>query len=214
LIEQHERTYGVCDPNTACAVSMVYRTLKELGRWEDIRATSESWLAKLVRSTPEMDGRASDPEWQRHRAERLGKLVWQLVTLPEPGRIDVQTCVRAAEEAHAVSPDSTHVDQYSRYTTARTVLGMAHYRAGAWDKAIATLDRTAGVRDGDDGFNQLILAMAYARRGDLEHARTCFAKASQWHEQLPERIEWFERVRGEAMSVLGITKKDQSRLDS
>ena len=120
---------------------MLYRTLQGRGRWDDIRVSSERWLANVVRLTPDRDGRATDPEWRRRRAERLGQLVWQLVTLPDPGRIDAQACVRAAEEAFAVSPDATYVDHYSRYASARTVLGLAYYRDGAWDKAIATLDR-------------------------------------------------------------------------
>ena len=171
LMDRHERIYGLCDPKLACIVSMMYRTLKDLGRWDCVRMNSGRWLTKLIRQTPEVEGSATDPASQRRRAELLGQLVWQLVTLPEPNGIDVETCVRAAEEAHAVNPDSTHVDNYSRYASARTVLGMVHYRAGAWDKAIATLDRGGEMRDADEGFNQLILAMAHARRGDLLQAR-------------------------------------------
>jgi tetratricopeptide (TPR) repeat protein len=122
--------------------------------------------------------------------------------------------VRAAEEAYAVNPDSTHVDNYSRYASARTVLGMVHYRAGAWDKVVATLDRGAEVRDGNDGFNQLILAMAHARRGDLPQARTWFEKASQWQEELPDRNEWLERIRAEAKALLEIAQQDEPPVDS
>jgi tetratricopeptide (TPR) repeat protein len=211
LMERQERVYGLCAPSTGCLVSMLYRTLKGCGRWDDIRVNSEHWLAKVVRLTPGQDGRASDPEWRRHRAERLGQLVWQLVTLPDPSRIDAQACVRAAEEAVAVSPDATYVDHYARYASARTVLGLAYYRAGAWEKAIATLDRATGTRDGDDGFDRLILAMAHARRGDLPQARTWFDKSAQWREEHPERNEWLERLRGEAKGLLGITKKDEPR---
>jgi eukaryotic-like serine/threonine-protein kinase len=211
LMAHLERVYGLCDPNTGCVFSILYRAMKSHGRWDDIRVCSERWLAKVVRLTPEQDGRASDPEWRRRRAERLGQLVWQLVTLPDPGRIDVQTCVHAAEEALAVSPDSAHVDHLSRYASARTVLGLAHYRAGAWDKSIATLDRATGTRGDDDGFDWLILAMAHARRENLPQARTWFDKADQWREEHPERNEWLERVRAEATALLGITKKDESR---
>jgi hypothetical protein len=91
---------------------------------------------------------------------------------------------------------------------------MAHYRAGAWDKAIATLDWGGEIRDGDDGFNQLILAMAHARRGDLREARTWFNKASQWQEELPQRNEWLERVRAEAKAVLRIAQQDEPPIDS
>jgi eukaryotic-like serine/threonine-protein kinase len=214
LMDRHERIYGLCDPKLACVVSMMYRTLKDLGRWDCVRMTSERWLTKLVRQTPEVEGSATDPEWQRHRAEMLGQLVWQLVTLPEPNGIDVETCVRAAEEAYAVNPDSTHVDNYSRYASARTVLGMVHYRAGAWEKAIATLDRGGEIRGADDGFNQLILAMAHARLGDLLQARTWFEKASQWQEELPDRNEWLERLRAEAKELLRIAPQDEPPVDS
>ena len=214
LMDRHERIYGLCDPKMACVVSMMYRTLKDLGRWECVRMTSRRWLTKLVRQTPEVEGSATDRDWQRHRAELLSQLVWQLVTLPEPNGIDVETCVRAAEEAHAVSPDSTHVDNYSRYASARTVLGMAYYRAGAWEQAIATLDRGGEIRDSDEGFDQLILAMAHARRGDLQEARNWFNKALQWQEELPERNEWLQRVRAEAKELLAIAEQDEPPIDS
>jgi tetratricopeptide (TPR) repeat protein len=205
VLERHERVFGLCDSRTGCIFSTLYRTLKGCGRWDDIRDNSERWLAKVVRLTPDQEGRRSDPEWRRHRAERLTELVWQLVTLADPGRIDARACVRAAEEAHAVSPDATYVDHFARYPSARTVLGLAYYRAGSCDKAIATLDQATGTRD-DDGFDRLILAMAYARRGDLAQARACFYKAAQGREEHPERNEWLQRLRREAAGLLGLPK--------
>jgi tetratricopeptide (TPR) repeat protein len=110
-----------------------------------------------------------------------------------------------------MSPDSTYVDHFARYASARTALGLAYYRAGAEDKAIATLGRSVGTSDGDDGFDWLILAMAYARRGDLAQARIWFNKAAQSRENLPDRIEWLERLRAEARGMLEVTKKDGPR---
>jgi serine/threonine protein kinase/tetratricopeptide (TPR) repeat protein len=207
VLEQHERVYGLCDSHTGSLFSMLYRTLKGSGRWDDIRVNSERWLAKVLRLTPDQEGRSSDPEWRRHRAERLTELVWQLVTLPDLSRIDTRACVRAAEEAHAVSPDATYADGFARYPSARTALGLAYYRAGAWDKAIATLDQAIATRGGDDGFDWLILAMAHARRahrGDLPQARTWFDKAAQWREEHPERNEWLQGLRAEAAKLLGL----------
>jgi serine/threonine protein kinase/tetratricopeptide (TPR) repeat protein len=211
MLELNERVYGLYSQSTGCAFSLWYRTLKGCGRWDDIRVISGRWLAKLVRLTPDQDGRASDPELRHRRAERLVQLVWQLVTLPDPGRIDAHACVRAGEEAIALSPDSTYVDHFARYANARTTLALAYYRAGAWNKAIATLDRATGTRDGDDGLNWLILAMAHARRGDLPQARIWFDRVAQWREEHPDRNEWLERLRAEAKGLLGIEKKDGAR---
>jgi serine/threonine protein kinase/tetratricopeptide (TPR) repeat protein len=201
VLERHERVFGLCDSRTGCMFSTLYRTFKGCGRWDDVRVNSERWLAKVVRLTPDQEGRASDPEWRRRRGERLGQLVWQLVTLPDPRQIDARACVRAAEEAHAVSPDATYVDHFARYPSARTVLGLAYYRARVYDKVIATLDQATGTRD-DDGFDRLILAMTYARRGDLAQARAWFDKAAQWREEHPERNEWIGRLRAEAAQLL------------
>jgi serine/threonine protein kinase len=207
LLERYERVYGLCDLGTGYVFALLYQTSKGCGRWDDIRVTSESWLAKVIRLTADREGRASDPEWPRRRAERLGQLVWQLVTLPDPSRIDARACVRAAEEAVAASPEATYADgDVYRYTSARTALGLAYYRAGAWDKAIATLDQAIATSD-DDGYNWLILAMAHARRahqGDLPQARTWFDKAAQWREEHPERNEWLQRLRAEAAKLLGL----------
>jgi serine/threonine protein kinase len=161
LLERYERVYGLCGAGSV--FTLLYQALKGCGRWDEIRVSVERWLAKLLRLTADKEGRASDPEWRRRRAERLGQLVWQLVTLPDPSRIDASACVRAAEEAVAVSPDVAYVDRYAGYPSARTVLGLAYHRAGSWDKAIATVDRAIATSSDDDGFDWLILTMARAR---------------------------------------------------
>jgi tetratricopeptide (TPR) repeat protein len=208
VVEQNERFYGLYSQSTSCALSLWYRTLKGCGRWEDIGVISGRRLAKLIRLTPDQDGRATDPGLRHRRAERLGQLVWQLLTLPDPGRIDAWACVRAAEEALAVTPDATYVPGDARYANARTALGLAYYRSGAWDKAMSALDWAAEIRDAADGFDWVILAMVHARRGDLPQARAWFDKATQWREECPECAEWLERLLAEAKGLLGIAKKD------
>ena len=143
VLERHERVFGLCDSRTGCIFSTLYRTLKGCGRWDDIRVNSERWLTKVVRLTPDQEGRTSDPEWRRHRAERLTELVWQLVTLPDPSRIDAQACVRAAEEALAVSPDATYVDHYATYASAdRSRSGLLSRRGlGQGDRHARSGDR-------------------------------------------------------------------------
>jgi uncharacterized protein HemY len=93
-------------------------------------------------------------------------------------------------------------------------LGAAHYRAGSWKEAVATLETSMELRKGGDSFDWFLLAMAHWQLGDKEHARKWHEKAIGWIEknqkqlqQNKQRDEELHRFRAEADELLGIKKK-------
>jgi serine/threonine protein kinase/tetratricopeptide (TPR) repeat protein len=85
------------------------------------------------------------------------------------------------------------------------VLGMARYRAGQWDAAIAALER-ANELEGDPGsaFNGFFLAMAYQRKGDAARARDWYDRSVAWVIQHKSDDKRLPKYRAEAATVLGL----------
>jgi tetratricopeptide (TPR) repeat protein len=195
-LDRGERVFGPYDGNTGWAFGWLHRTLKGLGRWDDLRVTLERWLAKLVRLTPDQDGRATDPELKHRRAERLNQLVWLLVTLPDSSRIDVQACVRAAQEAVELMPTSAAI---------RNTLGVAYYRAGDGKAAIEALEKAEALNpDKDFALNGFFLAMAHWQLGDRDRARSWNDRAVAWMDKNSPQNDELKQFRDEAAALLGV----------
>ena len=91
-------------------------------------------------------------------------------------------------------------------------LGLAEYRNGHWDAAIAATERCIELRGGPpEEFHALILALAHGQKGDLERARS-------WYDRAVERIERSRKEEGyrtepivksfldEAEALLGLSR--------
>ncbi len=125
-------------------------------------ADMEAALALKVRPT------CAAPEWL---ASYCRTRVWELVSGPEPQR-DYERAMALARRAVELVPDN------AMYLNA---LGVALYRTGQFEKAIATLERslTAGhIRI--DGMDLFFLAMAHHRLGHRAEARAAFDSAVRW----------------------------------
>jgi serine/threonine protein kinase len=200
LLERHERAFGPYnhyDPSghTSYAFSVLLRNLKGLNRWNDLRVILERRLAKLVRLTPEQDGRAADPDWKRHRAEQLNQLVWDLVTLPDPSQIDTQVCVRATQEAVELIPTSAAI---------QNTLGVALYRAGDWRAAVEALTKSMQLRKAGDSFDWFFLAMAHWQLGHQDQARIWYDRAVAWMDTNRTTDDQLRRFRAEASALFGV----------
>jgi tetratricopeptide (TPR) repeat protein len=86
-------------------------------------------------------------------------------------------------------------------------LGAAHYRAGAWKKAVDALDVAAVLRLGGDDFDLYLLAMAHWKLGHKDQAREYYDRAVQWTEKNRADDDEHRRFRAQAADVLGIEKK-------
>ena len=89
----------------------------------------------------------------------------------DPGYRDPHRAIELANELIRNSPKVRGV---------WTTLGVAHYRAGAWNDAIAALEKSEAVAPGPfTAVNGFFLAMAYWQLGDKDKAREWYTKASQ-----------------------------------
>src|SRR5262249_276918 len=104
-------------------------------------------------------------------AECCNNRAWELVNGPEPRR-DLDRALAMCRRAVALAPGEA---------MSLNTLGVVQYRAGRYDEAIATLERSLAAGPGQsDGLDLFFLAMAHHRLGHREEARTCFNGGLHW----------------------------------
>ena len=86
----------------------------------------------------------------------------------------------------------------------RNTLGVARYRAGQYEEAIADLEKAAALRKGGDSFDWLFLAMSHWQLGNKDEARKWYDKAVEWTEKNQPRNAELRRFRTEAAELLKI----------
>ncbi len=99
----------------------------------------------------------------------MADYAWMLAATTDPGYRDPHRAIELANELIQNSPKVRDV---------WTTLGVAHYRAGAWNDAIAALEKSEAAAPGlFTAVNGFFLAMAYWQLGEKEKAREWYAKA-------------------------------------
>jgi tetratricopeptide (TPR) repeat protein len=158
-----------------------------LAHFEQARADYQTFL-----------GRAPD------HAEGHDALAWLLATCPDPKVRDPARAVELAQRAVLLAP---------REGAYRRTQGVAHYRAGDWQRAVAVLDLSRELRQGGDAVDRFFLAMAHRKLGNHDEARQAYEQALQWLEKNREaldqdqgRAEELRRFRAEAEEVLELKK--------
>jgi serine/threonine protein kinase/Tfp pilus assembly protein PilF len=121
------------------------------------------------------------------------EVAWFLVATPELRLRDAALAVRLAEKAVSAQPKS------SEY---RNTLGVALYRNGNNQTAIAEIERGMSLRLGGDSLDWFFLAMAHHRLGDREKARMWFDRAVEWMDKNKPLDEELRRFRAEAEALL------------
>ena len=93
----------------------------------------------------------------------MADYAWMLAATTDPGYRDPHRAIELANELIQNSPKVRDV---------WTTLGVAHYRAGAWNDAIAALEKSEAAAPGlFTAANGFFLAMAYWRLGEKEKGR-------------------------------------------
>ena len=87
-----------------------------------------------------------------------------------------------------------------------STLGAAHYRAAAWNEAVAALEKSAGLRNGGDSFDWFFLAMAHWKLGAKDKAREWYDKAVRWMDTNQPKNEELRRFRAEAAELLRLNE--------
>jgi serine/threonine protein kinase/Flp pilus assembly protein TadD len=153
----------------------------QLGRWADAVAAYEAALP--------------DGEY----APARNNLAWLLATCPDPARRDPRRAVELATQARDLSSQATHWN----------TLGVAHYRAGDWNAAVAALEKAGELRRGRDAFDGFFLAMAHWKLDHTEQARQLYDTAVRWAEKNRPVDEELGRFRAEAAQLLKIGTKQE-----
>jgi len=99
--------------------------------------------------------------------EILNDLAWYLVSPPDPRQRRPQEALQLARRAVKGAPEAA-----AYYNS----LGLAEYRNGLWDEAVATLHKSAEMSKGSEPLDFLFLAMAHWARGDKAEAEQYFKR--------------------------------------
>jgi serine/threonine-protein kinase len=122
----------------------------------------------------------------------LNSLAWELLTAPDRRRRPeeaLELARRAVAQAPAVA---------TNYNT----LGLAEYRNGHWDRAIAALKKSIELNHGTDPTDDFFLAMTHWRRGEKDEAERSFARGVEGARKgAPGLWEW-RKLWAEAAELL------------
>ncbi len=154
------RTLGPEHPQTLFGLTILSSIARDQGSLDEARQGYEKALAVLRRTLS-----ARTPEVQRCMAD----YAWMLAATTDPRYRDPRRAIELANELIQNSPKVRDV---------WTTLGVAHYRAGAWNDAIAALEKSEAAAPGlFTAANGFFLAMAYWQLGEKEKAREWYTKA-------------------------------------
>jgi eukaryotic-like serine/threonine-protein kinase len=185
----NRRIFGPEHSQTLYGLTILASIARDQGRFDDARKGYEESLTALRRTLP-----ARAVELQRCMTD----YAWMLAAALDKGFRDSRRAIELANEVIENSPKVRDV---------WTTLGAAHYRAGAWNDAIAALEKSESVVPGVfTAANGFFLAMAHWQRGEQEQARKWYAKGAQAMEIAiqPTRRE-LEVLRKEASGLLGLS---------
>lgn len=131
-------------------------------------------------------------------ADLHNDFAWALATKPNGTIVDYEEAISLAKKAVGLSPDS------SCYWH---TLGIAQYRAGNWNEAIRSVEKSVELSKGGTSYDWFVLSMAHWRRRNHVEARKCYDKAIMWmernelsHQSLRELIGF----QAEAAELLGV----------
>jgi tetratricopeptide (TPR) repeat protein len=86
----------------------------------------------------------------------------------------------------------------------RDMLGVAFYRAGDWNAAIAAFDKARELYESDDETDWFFLAMAHWHLGHKTEARTWYDKSVDYIVNARGTHAAASRIRQEAAELLGV----------
>jgi serine/threonine protein kinase/tetratricopeptide (TPR) repeat protein len=127
----------------------------------------------------------------------LNNLCWSLATVVEGQPRFAQTAVELAERGLAAAPDDG-----SLWNT----LGVAQYRAGDWNAAIESLEKSINLQNGGTAYDWFFLAMANQRLDHKGEALMWYDKGAEWLDTHAPYDEELIRYRQEAAELLGVAE--------
>ncbi|HMF18529.1 MAG TPA: protein kinase [Gemmataceae bacterium] len=107
----------------------------------------------------------------------LNDLAWLLVSCPDDQLRKPAEGLCLVEKAIQIA-STTRCGWNPKYGW--SVLGVAHYRVGNWQKARDALNRSVKLKGGSDAVDWFFLAMTYQQLGEEKEARMWYQRATDW----------------------------------
>jgi tetratricopeptide (TPR) repeat protein len=207
-IADHSRTIelGDSDPGERVRRGYSYQALGNLAKAEEDYSRAielnpsdgEAWQARgrlyLQMGLPDKaKADFADSLSRSNNPDDENALAWALSTNPDPKFCDPKTAVELAEKAVAARPADGEI---------WNTLGVAQYRVGNWQAAIAALDKSMELRNGGSGEDWFFLAMADYQLGKRDEARKWYDRAVRWNNE-STRSEDMHRFQAEAEAMIG-----------
>jgi serine/threonine protein kinase/tetratricopeptide (TPR) repeat protein len=176
-------------PEDAFARTRLARVLERRGLWaEAIAANKEA-------------ARLKPGSWDAQAA--LARL---LTACPEPNLRDTPRALEAARKMMELDPQASATWE---------ALGWAKYRAGDWQASIAALQKAIALlakeRQGGDGWQLFVLAMAHWQLGHRDDARQAYDRAARWMERTGMTNELLLGLQAEAAALLKIDYRPRTK---
>jgi serine/threonine protein kinase/TolA-binding protein len=155
----------------------------------DLEKAAEHYR-EVERLLENMAARASEVAASNHDLARF------LVACPDRSFHNPARAVPLAQKAVKLSPKNPDF---------LFALGVAQYRDGQWQAAVASLNKAKQLRQERDESDWLFLAMSQWRLGDKKPARACYDRAVEILKRYEYPPAEASRWRAEAAALLGLT---------
>ena len=129
----------------------------------------------------------------------LNDLAWLLVSCPDDQLRKPAEGLGLVQKAIQIA-STTRCGWNPKYGW--SVLGVAHYRVGNWQKARDALNRSVKLKAGSDAVDWFFLAMTYHQLGEEKEARMWYQRATDWMASHSPNEE-LQRFQKEAARLLG-----------
>jgi tetratricopeptide (TPR) repeat protein/serine/threonine protein kinase len=129
-------------------------------------------------------------------------LAWLLANCPESKFRDPRRAVELAKRAIHLGPKNGNY---------WNTLGLAQYRAGCFQEAVAALEKSMALRNGGNSFDWFFLAMAHWQLGDKDQARQWYDRAVRWMETNAPQNDELRRFRTEAAQLMNKESEDKNQ---
>ena len=156
---EHDAKWPVLCAQSHLRLASLYERQRQPGLASRHYFDAHSLLVELAEARPE-------------HPDALNRLAWFLANCPDPQHRDL---ARARHYAELALKTETRVD--ATLPDAYRTLGLLSIRQGDFCSAIVHLEQAKRLRDRPDPIALLLLAQAYARKGDLLEALGCQLEA-------------------------------------
>jgi serine/threonine protein kinase/tetratricopeptide (TPR) repeat protein len=202
-LEQRRHYLGPEHPDTLDTIRQLSQVinLQALGLWKGGKpqeAEQKLRQALAVVQPVESKFASINENYRGSLAQLYHNLARYLVESPE-------TRPEAAKEAVALAQKAVQLKP--QYRLNRNTLALAHYRAGDFRAARATLELSLARSKGGDCRDWFLLAMIQSRQGEKDQARQRFDRAVRQMEDQHLKSEVARALRAEAAALLGVKDK-------